>query len=87
MAPPVENINLNGSITDVDLKNLLAEISIGKADGVREGMRFHLTRGDRFICDMVVLDVWPEKAVGWLDLVQDKQQDKPQINDRASTNL
>ena len=87
MAPPVENINLNGSITDVDLKNLLAEISIGKADGVREGMRFHLTRGDRFICDMVVLDVWPEKAVGWLDLVQDKQQDQPQINDRASTNL
>ena len=87
MAPPVENINLNGSITDVDLKNLLAEISIGKADGVREGMRFHLTRGDRFICDMVVLDVWPEKAVGWLDLVQDKQQDKPKINDRASTNL
>jgi hypothetical protein len=87
MAPPTENINLNGSITQVDLKNLLAEVSIGGADGVREGMRFHLTRGDKFICDMVILDVWPEKAVGWLDLVQDQPQDQPQIDDRASTNL
>lgn len=87
LTPPAKDIDLNGSITDVDLKNLLAEISIGEADGVREGMRFHLTRGSKFICDMVVLDVWPEKAVGWLDLVQDQEQDKPQINDRVSTNL
>jgi hypothetical protein len=87
LASPTRNIDLNGSITEVDLKNLLAEISIGEADGVREGMRFHLTRGDKFICDMVILDVWPEKAVGWLDLLQDQQQDQPQVNDRVSTNL
>lgn len=87
LAAPVKDINLNGSITDVDLKNLLAEISIGSADGVREGMRFHLTRGDKFICDLVVLDVLPDKAVGWLDLLQEQPQDQPQINDRVSTNL
>jgi outer membrane murein-binding lipoprotein Lpp len=88
LAPPAKNIDLSGSITEVDLKNLLAEISIGEADGVREGMRFHLTRGDKFICDVVILDVWPEKAVGWLDLVQEDQpQDQPQINDKVSTNL
>ena len=87
LAPPVKNIDLNGSITEVDLKNLLAEISIGSADGVTEGMRFHLTRGDKFICDLVVLDVLPDKAVGWLDLLQEQPDDQPQINDRVSTNL
>ena len=84
---PTKDIDLNGSITEVDLKNLLAEISIGTADGVKEGMRFHLTRDSKFICDVVILDVWPEKAVGWLDLVQDQQQDQPQVNDKVSTNL
>jgi len=87
LAPPVKNIDLNGSITEVDLKNLLAEISIGSADGVTEGMRFHLTRGDKFICDLVVLDVLPDKAVGWLDLLQEQAQDQPQVNDIVSTNL
>lgn len=88
LAPPAKDIDLSGSITEVDLKNLLAEISIGEADGVREGMRFHLTRGDKFICDVVILDVWPEKAVGWLDLLQEDQpQVQPQVNDKVSTNL
>jgi DNA repair exonuclease SbcCD ATPase subunit len=87
LAPPTKDIDLNGSITEVDLKNLLAEISIGTADGVKEGMRFHLTRGDKFICDVVILDVWPEKAVGWIELLQDQPQNQPKINDKVSTNL
>ena len=87
LAPPTKDIDLNGSITEIDLKNLLAEISIGTADGVKEGMRFHLTRDDKFICDVVILDVWPEKAVGWIELLQDQPQDQPKINDKVSTNL
>jgi len=88
LAPPTKDIDLNGSITEVDLKNLLAEISIGTADGVKEGMRFHLTRGDNFICDIVILDVWPEKAVGWIELLQEDQpQNQPKIDDKVSTNL
>lgn len=87
LAKPTKDIDLSGSITEVDLKNLLAEISIGTADGVKEGMRFHLTRGDKFICDIVILDVWPERAVGWIELLQDQPQNQPQINDKASTNL
>jgi chromosome segregation ATPase len=85
--PPTKDIDLNGSITEIDLKNLLAEISIGTADGVKEGMRFHLTRGDKFICDIVILDVWPEKAVGWIELLQEQPQNQPRINDKVSTNL
>lgn len=87
LTPPTKDIDLSGSITEVDLKNLLAEISIGEADGVKEGMRFHLTRSDKFICDIVILDVWPEKAVGWLELLQDQSQDQPRIDDKVSTNL
>ena len=87
LVPPTKDIDLTGSITEIDLKNLLAEISIGTADGVKEGMRFHLTRGDKFICDIVILDVWPEKAVGWIELLQDQPRNQPQINDRVSTNL
>jgi myosin heavy subunit len=87
LASPTRDIDLDGSITEIDLKNLLAEISIGTADGVKEGMRFHLTRDDKFICDIVVLDVWPEKAVGWIELLQDQPQNQPKINDKVSTNL
>jgi len=82
-APPIRDISLKGQITAVDLKNSLAEISIGTAHGVKEGMKFHVTRGDQFVCDIVILDVEPEKAIGWLELVQDE----PKAGDIASTNL
>jgi peptidoglycan hydrolase CwlO-like protein len=85
VAPPVKDIDLEGSLTSVDLKNLLAEISIGSADGVKEGMRFHTTRDSKFVCDVVILEVEPEKAVGWLELVQ--ADDKPRAGDAVRTNL
>ena len=87
VAPPVKDIDLEGVITDVDLKERLAEISIGKADGVTEGMTFHAVRDDRFICNIVIIDVLPEKATGWLDLLKDGVQNQPKVNDRISTNL
>lgn len=86
-APPVKDINLEGVITDLDLQERLAEISIGQADGVMDGMRFHVTRGDRFICDIVILDVQPEKATGWLELIKEGAQNQPKVNDKISTNL
>jgi hypothetical protein len=46
-------------------------------------MKFHVIRGDEFICDILVLDVDAEKAVGILDLVQ-KQ---PKVGDLVSTNF
>lgn len=81
--PPTRDIRLKGQITAVDLKNSLAEISIGTASGVKEGMKFHVTRGDQFICDIVILDVEPEKAIGWLELIQNE----PKAGDNVSTNL
>jgi DNA repair exonuclease SbcCD ATPase subunit len=87
VAPPVKDIDLEGMITDLDLQERLAEISIGRADGVQEGMRFHATRGDQYICDIVILDVLPEKATGWLELIQEGAQNQPRVDDKISTNL
>jgi seryl-tRNA synthetase len=81
--PEARDIALQGLITAVDLKNSLASISIGTADGVKEGMRFHVTRGDKFLCDILIIDVDTEEAVGVLELVQQQ----PKVGDNVSTNL
>jgi len=83
-APPVaRKIGLNGLVTVVDLKNSVAEISIGAAHGVREDMRFYVIRGDEFICEIRIHHVDTERAVGELKLVQ-KQ---PRVGDNVTANL
>ncbi len=70
----------------MNLESSLAEISIGAASGVKANMKFHVTRADKFICDIVILDVEPEKAVGTLELM-DVTQEQPKAGDNVSTNL
>ena len=82
-APPPTDIGLKGTISAVDLENSWAELSIGSANGVRKNMVFHVTRGDKFICDIVIFEVDPEKSVGVMELVQEI----PRVGDTASTNL
>jgi ABC-type transporter Mla subunit MlaD len=81
--PATEPIALKCQVSEVDTKSSLATISIGSADGVKEGMKFHVTRGDAFICDILIIDVDTDKAVGVLELVQQP----PRVGDNASTNL
>lgn len=76
-------IGLKGLVTAVDTKNKMASISIGTADGVKEGMKFHVTRGDKFICDILIIDTDAEEAVGALELVQEQ----PRPGDTVTTNL
>jgi hypothetical protein len=64
----------------------MAEISLGSAHGVKESMKFHVTRGDQFICDVLILDVDTEKAVGILELVQ-PATGGPKVGDNVSTSL
>ena len=78
-----DDIGLKGLITAVDMKNSMASVSIGAADGVKQNMKFHVTRGSEFICDLIILDVESEEAVGILDLVQQQ----PKVGDNISTNL
>jgi len=86
VAMPAVDIGLNGLITTVDLDNSLAEISIGGANGVKQNMKFHVTRADKFICDIVILDVEPENAIGTLELM-DITKEQPKAGDTVSTNL
>ncbi len=84
VAQPVTTaIGLKGKITQLDLKNSVAAISIGSAHGVKENMRFHVTRADKYICDILIFDVDAERAVGFLKLVQQP----PKVGDTVSTNL
>lgn len=73
--------DIKGLIENVD-QNLVT-LSIGSADGVREKMVFHVTRGDRFMCDIIVTNVDINKSAGTLDLVQEP----PQVGDTVSTQL
>jgi hypothetical protein len=86
VAVPAVDLGLNGLITTVDLDNSLAQISIGAANGVKQNMKFHVTRADKFICDIVILDVEPEKAIGTLELM-DVTKEQPKAGDNVSTNL
>jgi len=81
--PPTRDIGLNGRVTALDLENSLAEISIGSANGVKTEMKFHVTRGDKFICDILILDVAPERSIGILERIQEN----PKVGDSAGTNL
>jgi len=84
VAPPkTKPIALNGKITAVDMNKHLAQISIGSAAGVRQDMKFYVTRGDRFVANILILEVSPDTAVGILDLVQVP----PQVGDSVATNL
>ena len=81
--PKAPGIGLKGLITDLDVPNHLAEISVGSAHGVREEDKFHVTRGDQFVCDILVLDVDSDKSVGVLDYIQMT----PRVGDKISTNF
>ena len=79
----VREIALKGKLTAVDLKNSMASISLSSADGVKEGMKFYVTRGSEFICNILVSDVSGKEAVGFIELVQQQ----PKVGDTVSTNL
>ena len=74
-------VNLNGLITEVG--ESLVSVSIGSADGVTKNMVFHVTRGDEFICDIVVTDVDTNKAAGVVEL----KLQQPRIGDSITTNM
>jgi chromosome segregation ATPase len=76
-------VSMQGKISEMNAKSGLVTLSIGSADGVQVGTRFHVVRGDKFICDVVVTNVDTETSAGVLELV--RQQ--PQAGDLASTSL
>jgi len=83
VAVATRDINLKGLVKAVDTKNSSAVISLGTADGVRKNMIFFVTRGNQFVCQITIMEVDSEEAVGTLQLIQQT----PQIGDSVATNL
>jgi len=81
----VRAIGLDGHITAVDMKNKLAEISIGAAVGVKQAMELHVTRGDEYVAQITIVDVLPDKAIGIVEGVQPGMQ--PRAGDRITGDL
>ncbi|MBN1973622.1 MAG: hypothetical protein JW787_08275 [Sedimentisphaerales bacterium] len=84
ITPPMTTLGLEGVITEVKLQDSLASISIGSADGVREQMKFHVIRNNKFVCDLVILNVNADQASGYLELVSDTA---PRAGDIVKTNF
>lgn len=73
--------DIKGLVAEVDKK--LVTLTVGSADGVTEKMLFHITRGDRFMCDVVITNVDINRCAGVIGLMVQQ----PQVNDTASTQL
>ena len=84
IAPAVRDISVEGQINEVNLQDSLASISVGSADGVKENMRFHVTRGQKFICDIVISQVDTDIASGYFELIG---EDRPRTGDIVKTNF
>jgi hypothetical protein len=74
---------LTGKITNVDTEESMAEISLGSADGVKDGMIFYVIRDDEFVCELHIIDVEPETAVGAIE----RMQYQPKSGDKATNTL
>lgn len=81
--PATDQVAVQGKVAQINAANKLVTLSIGSADGVKEGMRFHVVRGDAFVCDIVVTHVDVEESAGTIEL----KRSEPQVGDMVSTTL
>ncbi|NLF30116.1 MAG: hypothetical protein GX591_04415 [Planctomycetes bacterium] len=80
---PVPTTVINGRVTAVDAAHQVAQLNVGSADGVAEGMLFILYRGTEFVGELKVAQVQPNDCAGLLSNLQRQ----PQPQDKATTNL
>ncbi|HOK67227.1 MAG TPA: hypothetical protein PLV55_10480 [Anaerohalosphaeraceae bacterium] len=80
-APAAVGADIRGLVTEV--RSNMVTLSVGSSDGVEKDMRFHVTRGDQFLCDVVITHVDINQSAGVLELVQQT----PRVGDTASTKL
>lgn len=80
-AAVVVGADIHGLVSEVGSN--MVTLTVGSADGVEKNMRFHITRGDQFLCDVVITHVDVNQSAGVLELVQQM----PRVGDTASTKL
>lgn len=78
------SMGAEGVVKSVGRTGLVA-ISVGSSAGVKMGDEYQISRGDRFVCTIRIIEVQPQLAVG--RVVEGSQTDAfpPQANDRAWT--
>jgi len=84
LAPP-PSAPIRGQI--VDVKENVASISVGSADGVTEGMSFVVYRGSNYLGKLRVTLVEPKGAAGDLTLVRGEIRPKDFVRDERSYGL
>ena len=77
--PQLEGEVLNVGGTD------LVEISVGSDDGLRKGHKLDVSRGDRFIGRIVIVEAFPDRAVG--EIVKELRKGRIQRGDRVVTKV
>ena len=75
------SVTINGLVKQVF--DSMIELSIGSADGISAGMKLHVTRGDKFICDVEITNVDTDRSAGTISLIQDK----PKVGDNVTTKI
>ena len=80
---PMQDLAINGQVTQVDSPSALAEINIGSTDGVKKGMVFLVTRNSSFVCKLVIIETDADRAVGTIQL----RNGDPRMGDKVTTNL
>jgi cell shape-determining protein MreC len=59
---PISPTPVRGKI--LEISGNLVTISVGSADGVKEGMVFMITRGDQYVGDLKISTVNPNQSAG-----------------------
>lgn len=63
----------------------LVQISIGSDDKITENMKLILSRGPKFVCEIIVTDVTPHSAVG--RVIEETRNGNPERGDNVTTKL
>jgi len=74
---------IEGAVTRVDNGESRVYISIGSSAGLKKGSRLHVIRGEKFICDIVIVKLSSNEAEGTLQL----RLDEPQVGDTVTSKL
>ena len=77
--PPLE-----GRVVEVGASNLV-EISVGSDDGIRKGHELDVSRGDRYLGRIVIVEAFANRAVG--EIVPELRKGRIQRGDRVFTKV
>ena len=75
---------LDGIVLDVSDSNLV-EISVGSDDGLRKGHKLEISRGDRYLGRIVIVDAFPKRAVA--EIIPEFRQGRIRRGDRVFTKV